>query len=72
MPLEKRYIRDGEHRIIGSVTSGFTGAYDTVVKDEHERIVGRTSERFGTTRDEKGGLVSTNTADPGLLIRSKK
>jgi hypothetical protein len=72
MPLEKRYIRDGEHRIIGSTTTGFVGAYDTVVKDEHEQIVGRTSERFHTTRDEHGGLVSTNSSDPGLVINRKK
>jgi hypothetical protein len=42
------------------------------VRDEHEQIVGRTSERFGTTRDENGGLVSTNSADAGLLIKPKK
>jgi len=72
MPLKKEYIRDREHRIIGSVTSGFTGAYDAIVKDEHERIVGRTSERFHTTRDEHGAVISSNSSDPGLLIRSKK
>ena len=71
MPLEKRYVRDGQNRIIGSVTSGFSDE-STVVRDEHEQIVGRTSERFGTTRDEKGGLVSINSADPGLLINRKK
>jgi hypothetical protein len=67
MPLEKRYVRDGKNRIIGSVTSG-----STVVKDEHEKIIGRTSEKFHTTRDEHGGLVSTKSADPGLLIKPKK
>jgi hypothetical protein len=71
MPLEKRYIRDGKNRIIGSVTSGFSDE-STVVRDEHEKIVGRTSERFRTTRDEHGGLVSVNSADPGLLINPKK
>jgi hypothetical protein len=70
--LKKEYIRDGKRKIIGSVTRGFDGAYDTVVRDEHQRIVGRTSERFGITRDEHGGLVSTNIADPGLLINTKK
>jgi hypothetical protein len=70
--LKKEYIRDGEHRIISSVTSGYEGAYDAVVRDEHEQITGRTSERFGTTRNENGGLVSSNTADPGLLINRKK
>ena len=39
---------------------------------KHEQIVGRTSERFGTTRDERGGLVSINSPDPGLLIGRKK
>ena len=70
--LKKKYIRDGEHRVIGSVTSGFVGSYEAIVKDEHEQIVGRTSERFATTRSEHGGLVSTNTADAGLLIKGKK
>jgi hypothetical protein len=72
MSLEKRYIRDGKNQIIGSTTTGFVGSYETIVKNEHEQIVGRTSERFGTTRDDRGGLVSTNTADPGLLISPKK
>jgi hypothetical protein len=72
MPLEKRYVRDGKNRIIGSVTTGYEGAFDSIVRDEHEQITGRTSERFGTTRDEHGGLVSINSADPGLLIKSKK
>jgi len=72
MSLEKRYIRDGENRVIGSVTSGYRGSYETIVKDEHEQIVGTTSERFHTTRDENGGLVSINTADAGLLINRKK
>ena len=59
MPLEKRYIRkSGE--ILGSVTS------------EHNNIVGRVSDRFHTTRDDHGKLVSTNTSDPGLVIDRKK
>lgn len=70
--LTKKYVRDGQNRIIGSVTTGYEGSFDTLVRDEHEHIVGRTSERFGTTRDEHGGLVSNNTADPGLLINPKK
>jgi len=72
MPLEKRYIRDGQNRIIGSVTTGYEGAFESIVRDEHEQITGRTSERFGTTRDEKGGLVSINSSDAGLLINRKK
>jgi hypothetical protein len=72
MSLEKRYIRDGKNRIVGSVTTGYEGSFESIVRDEHEQIVGRTSERFGTTRDENGGLVSTNSADAGLLIKPKK
>ena len=69
--LKKEYIRDGRNKIIGSVTSGFSDESATV-RDEHEQIVGRTSERFHTTRDEHSGLVSNNTADPGLLIGRKR
>ena len=71
MSLKKEYIRDGKNRIIGSVMSGFSDE-STVVRDEHEHIVGRTSGLFHTTRDEHGKLVSTNSADPGLLINRKK
>jgi hypothetical protein len=70
--LKKEYVRDGKNKIIGSVTSGFVGSYETLVKDAHEQVVGTTSERFHTTRDEHGGLVSINSADPGLLINRKK
>jgi len=72
MSLKKEFIRDGQRRIIGSVTTGYVGSFDTLVRDEHEHIVGRTSQRFGTTRDEHRSLVSINTADPGLLIGRKK
>lgn len=71
MSLTKTYVRDGNRKIIGSVTTGFTGAFDTVVRDESGLYLGRTSERFGTTRDDHGNLVSINTADPGLLIKRK-
>jgi hypothetical protein len=72
MSLEKEFIRDGKRRIIGSVITGYVGSFDTLVRDEDAHIVGRTSESFGTTRDEHGKLVSINTADPGLLIGRKK
>jgi hypothetical protein len=69
--LKKEYVRGSKNEIIGSITSEFSDDSSTI-RDEHERIVGRTSERFHTTRDEHGGLVSTNTADAGLLIRGRK
>jgi len=56
----------------GSITTGFTGAFDTVVRDESGDFLGRTSQRFGTTRDDHGNLVSIDTADPGLLIGKHK
>ena len=70
--LEKKYVRDGKNRVIGSVTSGFEGSFEALVRDEHDHVIGRTSERFGTTRDEHGNLISVNTADPGLLFNRKK
>jgi len=72
MPLEKHYVRDGKRRIIGSVTTGYVGSFDAIVRDEHEHLVGWSSERFGTTRNEHGHLVSSDTNDPGLLINRKK
>jgi hypothetical protein len=67
MSLSKKYVRDGKRRIIGSVSSGFSGT-SSVVRDEHNHIAGRTSERFRTTRDAHGNLVSIDSPDPGLLI----
>ena len=71
MPLEKRYIRDGRQRILGSVTSGFSDE-SSVVRDDDGHILGRTSDRFDTTRDAHGNVVSIDTSDPGLLINRKK
>jgi hypothetical protein len=68
--LKKEVVRDGEGRIIGSVTSGLAGD-STCVRDERGQMIGTTSGKFNVTRDEHGGLVSGNTADPGLLFRKK-
>lgn len=67
--LKKQYIRDGKRRIIGSVTSGFQGSFETLVRNERERALGWTSRKFHTTRDEHGALVSLNTSDAGLLLK---
>ena len=68
--LKKTYVRDGKNRIIGSVTSGYSDSSE-VIRDEHEQILGRASERFNTVRDAHGTLMSINSSDPGLLIRKK-
>jgi hypothetical protein len=70
--LKKTYVRDGNNRLVGSVTTGFEGSFETLVRDDHDNIIGSTSERFGTTRDGHGNLVSVDTADPGLLLNRKK
>ena len=69
--LKKHFIRDGSRKIIGSVTTGYSDT-SSVVRDERNRITGRTNERFHTTRENDGNLISTNSADPGFLIRRKK
>ena len=68
--LKKNYLKN-QGRLIGSVTTGFTGAFESLVRNEHGSILGRSSERFQTTRDDQGGLIATNIADPGLLIKRK-
>jgi YD repeat-containing protein len=72
MSLKKEFVRDGSRRITGSITTGYTGSFETIVRDEQNHITGSTSERFSTTRDEHGKLVSINTADAGLLIGKHK
>ena len=70
MALEKKYVRDGQNRIIGSVTDGY--AQDTsIVRDGEGRMLGRTSGLFNTTRRTDGSIVSINSSDPGLLIPKK-
>lgn len=69
MALKIEYLRkSGE--LIASVTTGFSDG-STTVRDKSGRILGHTSDRFSTTRDAAGRLVSTNTASPGLLIKKK-
>ncbi len=71
MALERTVIRDGQHRILGSKTTGYTGAFDTIVRDENNHIIGWSSDKFQTTRDNHGNLGSIDTADPGLLLGDK-
>ena len=69
MPLKIEYIRKSG-QILGSVTSGYSDE-STTVRDRSGRVLGHTSDKFHTTRDSNGKLVSTNTASPGLLIKKK-
>jgi hypothetical protein len=71
LALEKKYIRDFNHRILGNVTEGFDDGHGSVVRDNDGHILGRTSTRYNETRDSSGRVVSSNSADPGLLIRKK-
>ena len=62
--LKKDFVRDGTRRIIGSVTTGYRDT-SRIVRDEGNRIAGRSSDRFRTTRDARGNVVSVNSPDPG-------
>ena len=57
--------------IIGSITSGYSDE-SAVVRNEDNEIVGRTSERYDTTRDGHGNLIPINSPDPGLLLGRRK
>ena len=70
MSLTKSYVRDGNRRIIASITSGFSDETE-IVRDENNHIAGKVNHRFDNTRDAHGNLVSVDTADPGLLIKRK-
>ena len=67
MPLEKKFIRDGRNRLLGSVTSGYSDSTE-IARDEKGKLLGKTNRRFTTTRDAHGRLVSINTPDAGLLF----
>lgn len=69
MALKIDYIRKSG-QILGSVTSGYSDG-TTTVRDRSGLVLGHTSDRFDTTRDGQGKLVSTNVASPGLLIQKK-
>ena len=65
--LKKNYVRNGSRKIIASITTGYSDL-SSVVRDERNKVTGRTNDLFQTTRDSSGKLVSINSADPGLLI----
>ena len=65
--LKKNVVRDGQNRVIGSVTTGYAGG-SSLVRDAEGRLLGKTSEKFHNTRDAQGKLISTNTPDAGLLF----
>ena len=69
--LKKDYVRDGNRKIIGSVTTGYSDT-SSVVRGDRNEITGRTNDRFQTTRDGHGKLISINSSDPGLIIGRKK
>jgi len=71
MSLTKTYVRDGNRKIIGSVTSGFSDDTE-IVRDGENRVIGKINHRFENTRDAHGKTVSVDTADPGLLIGRRK
>ena len=70
--LKKDYVRDGNRKIIGSVTTGYSGGTSDVVRDERNEISGRTSDMFQHDSRRHGNLASTNSSDPGLVIGKGK
>jgi hypothetical protein len=67
MPLQKKFIRDGRNRLVGSVTSGYSDT-TKIVRDAEGKLLGKTNGKFSNTRDADGRNVSIDTADTGLLF----
>jgi YD repeat-containing protein len=65
--LKKEIVRDGQNRVVGSTTTGYA-AGTSIVRDTEGRLLGKTSDKFHSTRDSEGRIVSINTADGGLLF----
>ena len=69
--LKKEYVRDGNRRIIGSVTSGYSDT-TAVVRDETKSDRRAHQRTFHKYPRRTGQIGFINSADPGLLIRRKK
>lgn len=67
--LERKTIFNAG-KIVGFVTTGFNDGTE-IAKDEHGKLLGKSNSRFNWTRDAKGTLVATNSADVGLLFNRK-
>jgi hypothetical protein len=67
--LKQETIYDGNGKIFGSKTTGFQNGDVSVVRDERRRITGSSSEKFGTTRDEDGRIVSRGNHSDVLIPR---
>jgi YD repeat-containing protein len=65
--LKRNEVRDGRNKLIGTITTGYA-AGSSIVRDAEGRLLGKTSEQFHHTKDERGRLISVNTADGGLLF----
>jgi YD repeat-containing protein len=65
--IKKTVIRDGQNRVVGSVTTGYA-AGSSIIRDAEGHLLGKTSEQFHNTRNAEGKLVSINTPDAGLLF----
>jgi len=70
MALQRKFVRDGRNRLLGSVTSGYSDATE-IVRDADGKLLGKTNRKFSNTRDAHNRLVSIDTPDAGLLFRSR-
>ena len=68
--LKIKPVRDGHGQLLGNITIN-TESGDVTARECGGRILGHSSGTFNNTRDGSGRLVSTNTADVGLLFRKK-
>lgn len=59
--LKKDYVRDGNRRIIGSITTGYSGGTSDVVRDEHNEISGRAPVTCFTRHATGAGISSPPT-----------
>ena len=68
--LKIKPVRDGHGQLLGTTTTD-TESGDVTARERGGRTLGHSSSTFNNTRGSSGRLVSTNTADVGLLFRQK-
>jgi len=66
MALKTRFIRDREHRICGTVVSGYTDGHE-VVRNKHGQIIGHALPKPGITKNQRNEIIALN-ADSGFFF----
>jgi len=64
--LNTRFIRDREHRVCGTVVSGYSDGHE-IVKNKFGQVIGTVLSKPGITKDAHNQIISL-TPDSGFFF----